>query len=96
MSGSEWVHASTPYLKPRAAGQADAWTEETEAKVPVPGEAADLRDEIMTGSLAPGANLPSTQRLKERFPTAAQCRCGDGTAGERHGHRAAATPVARR
>ena len=29
--------------------------------------AADLRDEIMTGVLAPGANLPSTQRLKERF-----------------------------
>jgi GntR family transcriptional regulator len=29
--------------------------------------AADLRDEIMSGDLAPGANLPSTQRLKERF-----------------------------
>lgn len=29
--------------------------------------AADLRDEIMSGVLAPGANLPSTQRLKERF-----------------------------
>ncbi|MEU4683164.1 GntR family transcriptional regulator [Streptomyces xinghaiensis] len=29
--------------------------------------AADLRDEIMSGSLAPGANLPSTQQLKERF-----------------------------
>ena len=55
MSGSEWVHASTPYLKPRAAGQADAWTEETEAKgrrgtqrivhageVPAPGEVARL------------------------------------------------------
>ncbi|MET7639328.1 GntR family transcriptional regulator [Streptomyces sp. NPDC005438] len=29
--------------------------------------AADLRGEIMSGDLAPGANLPSTQRLKERF-----------------------------
>lgn len=29
--------------------------------------AADLRDEIMTGDLAPGASLPSTARLKERF-----------------------------
>lgn len=29
--------------------------------------AADLRDEIMSGDLAPGASLPSTQRLKERF-----------------------------
>ncbi|MFF5564672.1 GntR family transcriptional regulator [Streptomyces sp. NPDC012623] len=29
--------------------------------------AADLRDEIMTGDLAPGAALPSTVRLKERF-----------------------------
>lgn len=29
--------------------------------------AADLRDEIMSGSLAPGARLPSTARLKERF-----------------------------
>jgi GntR family transcriptional regulator len=29
--------------------------------------AADLRDEIMSGDLAPGANLPSTPRLKERF-----------------------------
>lgn len=29
--------------------------------------AADLRDEIMTGDLAPGASLPSTVRLKERF-----------------------------
>ncbi|WP_408055306.1 GntR family transcriptional regulator [Streptomyces paludis] len=29
--------------------------------------AADLRDEIMTGDLALGADLPSTTRLKERF-----------------------------
>ncbi|WP_329067736.1 GntR family transcriptional regulator [Streptomyces sp. NBC_01429] len=29
--------------------------------------AADLRDEIMTGDLAPGTRLPSTVRLKERF-----------------------------
>jgi GntR family transcriptional regulator len=29
--------------------------------------AADLREEIMSGDLAPGAALPSTQRLKERF-----------------------------
>lgn len=29
--------------------------------------AADLREEIMSGDLRPGANLPSTQRLKERF-----------------------------
>ncbi|MFD7865424.1 GntR family transcriptional regulator [Streptomyces sp. NPDC059783] len=29
--------------------------------------AADLRDEIMTGDLAPGTGLPSTARLKERF-----------------------------
>lgn len=29
--------------------------------------AADLRDDIMSGELAPGARLPSTARLKERF-----------------------------
>ncbi|MBA6439780.1 GntR family transcriptional regulator [Streptomyces sp. GMR22] len=29
--------------------------------------AADLRDEIMSGDLPPGARLPSTARLKERF-----------------------------
>ncbi|MFI1867370.1 GntR family transcriptional regulator [Streptomyces jumonjinensis] len=29
--------------------------------------AADLRDEIMSGDLAPAASLPSTARLKERF-----------------------------
>ncbi|MEV0599689.1 GntR family transcriptional regulator [Streptomyces sp. NPDC050315] len=29
--------------------------------------AADLRDEIMSGDLAPGARLPSTAQLKERF-----------------------------
>ncbi|MFD0211092.1 GntR family transcriptional regulator [Streptomyces hirsutus] len=29
--------------------------------------AADLRDEIMSGDLAPGASLPSTARLKDRF-----------------------------
>ncbi|MBT2450026.1 GntR family transcriptional regulator [Streptomyces sp. ISL-43] len=29
--------------------------------------AADLRDEIMSGDLAPGAKLPSTTRLKARF-----------------------------
>ncbi|MEU9089888.1 GntR family transcriptional regulator [Streptomyces sp. NPDC087901] len=29
--------------------------------------AADLRDQIMGGDLAPGASLPSTIRLKERF-----------------------------
>ena len=29
--------------------------------------AADLRDEIMSGDLAPGASLPSTPRLTERF-----------------------------
>ena len=29
--------------------------------------AADLRDEIMSGDLHPGANLPSTAQLKERF-----------------------------
>ncbi|MEV6672617.1 GntR family transcriptional regulator [Streptomyces sp. NPDC051162] len=29
--------------------------------------AADLRDEIMSGDLAPGANLPSTVQLKARF-----------------------------
>ncbi|MFF1412414.1 GntR family transcriptional regulator [Streptomyces sp. NPDC058289] len=29
--------------------------------------AADLRDEIMSGDLAPGSKLPSTSRLKSRF-----------------------------
>ncbi|EXU63876.1 GntR family transcriptional regulator [Streptomyces sp. PRh5] len=29
--------------------------------------AADLRDEIMSGDLPPGAKLPSTAQLKERF-----------------------------
>ncbi|MCM1971387.1 MULTISPECIES: GntR family transcriptional regulator [unclassified Streptomyces] len=29
--------------------------------------AADLRDEIMSGNLAPGSKLPSTSRLKSRF-----------------------------
>lgn len=29
--------------------------------------AADLRDQIMGGDLAPGASLPSTVHLKERF-----------------------------
>lgn len=29
--------------------------------------AADLRDDIMSGELAPGASLPSTAQLKERF-----------------------------
>ncbi|MFI1420340.1 GntR family transcriptional regulator [Streptomyces sp. NPDC020731] len=29
--------------------------------------AADLRDDIMSGDLAPGTSLPSTTRLKERF-----------------------------
>ncbi|WP_351227041.1 GntR family transcriptional regulator [Streptomyces sp. NPDC002133] len=29
--------------------------------------AADLRDEIMSGDLAPGARLPSTAQMKERF-----------------------------
>ncbi|MET9809141.1 GntR family transcriptional regulator [Streptomyces halstedii] len=29
--------------------------------------AADLRDEIMSGDLAPGASLPSTAQLKDRF-----------------------------
>lgn len=29
--------------------------------------AADLRDEIMSGDLAPGTKLPSTNQLKERF-----------------------------
>ena len=29
--------------------------------------AADLRDEIMSGDLAPGASLPSTAQLKGRF-----------------------------
>ncbi|MFD0338133.1 GntR family transcriptional regulator [Streptomyces sp. NPDC127117] len=29
--------------------------------------AADIRDEIMSGDLAPGAGLPSTAQLKERF-----------------------------
>ncbi|MFE9098428.1 GntR family transcriptional regulator [Streptomyces sp. NPDC007264] len=29
--------------------------------------AADLRDDIMSGDLAPGANLPSTAQLKARF-----------------------------
>jgi GntR family transcriptional regulator len=29
--------------------------------------AADIRDEIMSGDLVPGASLPSTTRLKERF-----------------------------
>jgi GntR family transcriptional regulator len=29
--------------------------------------AADLRDEIMSGDLAPGEALPSTQRLRDRF-----------------------------
>jgi len=29
--------------------------------------AADLRDEIMSGDLAPGARLPSTAQLKDRF-----------------------------
>ncbi|MGW1780330.1 GntR family transcriptional regulator [Streptomyces sp. NPDC002143] len=29
--------------------------------------AADLRDDIMSGELAPGANLPTTAQLKDRF-----------------------------
>jgi len=29
--------------------------------------AADLRDDIMSGDLPPGASLPSTARLKARF-----------------------------
>jgi GntR family transcriptional regulator len=29
--------------------------------------AADLRDDIMTGELPPGANLPSTVQLRSRF-----------------------------
>lgn len=29
--------------------------------------AADLRDAIMNGELAPGSKVPSTARLKERF-----------------------------
>ncbi len=29
--------------------------------------AADLRDEIMSGELPPGGNLPSTQQLRDRF-----------------------------
>ncbi|MFG2571586.1 GntR family transcriptional regulator [Streptomyces sp. NPDC048481] len=29
--------------------------------------AADLRDDIMSGDLAPGSNLPSTAQLRERF-----------------------------
>ncbi|MEC3997438.1 GntR family transcriptional regulator [Actinacidiphila sp. DG2A-62] len=32
--------------------------------------AADLRDEIMSGDLAPGSSLPSTQQLKNRFDAA--------------------------
>jgi GntR family transcriptional regulator len=32
MAGSDWVHSSAPYVTPRAAGQADAWTEETAAR----------------------------------------------------------------
>lgn len=32
--------------------------------------AADLRDEIMSGDLQPGANLPSTQQLRDRFEVA--------------------------
>ncbi|MER6696954.1 GntR family transcriptional regulator [Streptomyces fimicarius] len=32
--------------------------------------AADLRDDIMSGSLAPGDSLPSTAQLKERFGAA--------------------------
>ncbi|GCE00913.1 GntR family transcriptional regulator [Embleya hyalina] len=32
MDGNEWVHVSTPYLKPRGRGQQDAWSEETAAQ----------------------------------------------------------------
>ncbi|SER88339.1 transcriptional regulator, GntR family [Streptomyces sp. yr375] len=32
--------------------------------------AADLRDDIMSGELAPGASLPSTAQLRERFAAA--------------------------
>ncbi|RBM05659.1 GntR family transcriptional regulator [Streptomyces sp. PT12] len=32
MSGSEWVHTSSPYVRPREEGQRDAWTEETAAQ----------------------------------------------------------------
>ena len=32
MSGSEWVHASAPYVKAREEGQRDAWSEETAAQ----------------------------------------------------------------
>lgn len=32
MDGSEWVHVSTPYVKPREKGQRDAWSEETAAQ----------------------------------------------------------------
>ncbi|MEU9605042.1 UTRA domain-containing protein [Streptomyces sp. NPDC048057] len=32
MPDGEWTHASAPYLKPRTAGQTDAWTAETANK----------------------------------------------------------------
>ena len=70
MSGSEWVHASAPYLTPRAAGQADAWTEETAARgrrgaqrivhageVPAPAEVAALL------GLAEGAPVVVRRRI---------------------------------
>ncbi|WP_439675695.1 GntR family transcriptional regulator [Embleya sp. MST-111070] len=55
MDGNEWVHVSTPYVKPRDKGQRDAWSEETAAQgrtgtqriihardVDAPGEVAKL------------------------------------------------------
>lgn len=55
MASSNWAHASTPYITPRAAGQPDAWTEETAVKgrrgaqrilhageVPAPADVAKL------------------------------------------------------
>jgi GntR family transcriptional regulator len=32
VDGTEWVHVSTPYVKPRKRGQQDAWSEETAAR----------------------------------------------------------------
>jgi GntR family transcriptional regulator len=31
VSGSDWVHASTPYVRPRAQGERDAWSAEAAA-----------------------------------------------------------------
>ena len=70
MAGSEWVHASTPYLKPRAAGQADAWTAETASKgqrgtqrVVHAGEAAAPEDVAALLGLNTGTTVVVRRRI---------------------------------